>query len=107
MAKGYWIAHITVTDPEAFKGYAPLSGPAIANHGGRYIIRGGKPSPGQPSGSRYAVRSGAPKDRHIVVEFDSYEAALACYNSPEYQRAIAVRDRSCQIDIVVIGGFEA
>ena len=46
------------------------------------------------------------KDRHVVIEFESYERALACYRSAEYQSAIKFRDKGCVIDILVIEGFE-
>ncbi|MBE0414767.1 DUF1330 domain-containing protein, partial [Yoonia sp.] len=36
-----WIAHVTVTDDAAYKKYAELAGPAIADHGGKFIARGG------------------------------------------------------------------
>jgi uncharacterized protein (DUF1330 family) len=41
-----------------------------------------------------------------VIEFPSYEAALACYRSPEYQRNIAVRQPHSIADIVVIEGYD-
>lgn len=49
---------------------------------------------------------GSLKDRHVVLEFDSYETALACYNSPEYQNAAKFRDQSGQVDVIVIEGYE-
>ncbi|NBT32296.1 MAG: DUF1330 domain-containing protein, partial [Rhodobacteraceae bacterium] len=37
-----WIAHVTVTDADAYGRYAALAGPAIAKHGGTFIARGGR-----------------------------------------------------------------
>lgn len=73
-----WIAHVTVTDPEAYAKYAELAGPAIAKHGGQFIARGG----------RYVQLEGHERPRNVVARFPSIEDAEACYNSPEYQRAL-------------------
>ena len=37
-----WIAHVTVTDSDAYGKYAELAGPAVAKHGGTFIARGGR-----------------------------------------------------------------
>ena len=80
-----WIAHVTVTDPEAYAKYAELAGPAIARHGGHFIARGG----------RYVQLEGQERPRNVVAKFPSVEAAETCYNSPEYQQALAhARDAS-------------
>ncbi|WP_299789601.1 DUF1330 domain-containing protein [uncultured Marivita sp.] len=73
-----WIAHVTVTDPEDYAKYAELAGPAIAQHGGHFIARGG----------RYVQLEGQERARNVVARFPSVEDAEACYNSPEYQRAL-------------------
>jgi uncharacterized protein (DUF1330 family) len=73
-----WIAHVTVTDPDAYAKYAELAGPAISKHGGQFIARGG----------RYVQLEGQERPRNVVAKFPSIEDAEACYNSPEYQRAL-------------------
>jgi uncharacterized protein (DUF1330 family) len=73
-----WIAHVTVTDAEAYAKYAELAGPAIAQHGGQFVARGG----------RYVQLEGQERPRNVVAKFPSLEDAEACYNSPEYQRAL-------------------
>ena len=70
-----WIAHVTVTDEEAYGRYAALAGPAIAKHGGQFIARGG----------RYVQLEGKERPRNVVARFPSVEAAETCYHSPEYQ----------------------
>lgn len=107
MPKGYWIAHITITEPDSYKLYASNNGVAFKKYGGRFIVRGGKPSPGFPSQSRFEVKHGSLKDRHVILEFDSYEQALACYNSPEYQDAAKHRDKGSLIDVIGIEGWDA
>jgi len=73
-----WIAHVTVTDAEAYGRYAALAGPAIAAHGGEFLARGG----------RYVQLEGKDRPRNVVARFPSLEAAEACYHSPEYQKAL-------------------
>lgn len=73
-----WIAHVTVTDAEAYGKYAELAGPAIAKHGGHFIARGG----------RFVQLEGQERPRNVVAKFPSVEAAEACYHSPEYQQAL-------------------
>ena len=73
-----WIAHVTVTDPEAYGKYAELAGSAIAAHGGHFIARGG----------RFVQLEGVERARNVVARFPSLEAAEACYHSPEYQAAL-------------------
>ncbi len=73
-----WIAHVTVTDEEAYSRYAALAGPAIAAHGGRFVARGG----------RFVQLEGKERPRNVVARFDSVEAAESCYHSAEYQEAL-------------------
>lgn len=80
-----WIAHVTVTDPDAYGKYAELAGPAIAAHGGAFIARGG----------RFVQLEGKERARNVVARFPSLEAAEACYHSPQYQAALEhARDAS-------------
>lgn len=69
MAKGYWIGHVEVTDPEMYKKYVAVNGAAFAKYGGRFLVRGGT----------HVVASGAAKARQVVIEFPDYAAALACH----------------------------
>ena len=73
-----WIAHVTVTDEDAYARYAELAGPAIAAHGGRFIARGG----------RYVQLEGKERPRNVVAVFPSVEAAEQCYSSDAYQAAL-------------------
>jgi len=73
-----WIAHVTVTDEEAYGKYAALATEAIAAHGGRFIARGG----------RFVQLEGQERPRNVVARFPSVEVAEECYNSDIYQRAL-------------------
>jgi uncharacterized protein (DUF1330 family) len=96
MAKGYWIAHVEVTDPEGYKKYIAANGAAFTKYGGRFLVRGGT----------HVVAKGEVKSRHVVIEFPNYAAALACLESEEYRRAAAFRDAASLIDLVVAEGYD-
>lgn len=94
MAKGYWIGRVDVSDPERYKAYIEANGPVFEKHGARFLVRGG----------RFEAVEGDARERNVVLEFPSYEAALACYNSPEYQAARALREPVSICDLIVIEG---
>jgi uncharacterized protein (DUF1330 family) len=96
MAKGYWIAHVDISDPEGYKAYQAANGPAFAAYGGRFLVRGGTSE----------QQEGQLRSRHVVIAFPDYAAALACYHSPAYQAAKALRDGKGLIDLVVVEGWE-
>lgn len=87
-----WIAHVKVTDAESYGRYAELAGPAIAKHGGAFIARG----------SRYVQLEGPDRPRNVVARFDSVEAAVACYNSPEYQEALDHARGAAERELMVL-----
>ena len=94
MPKGYIIGHITVNDAEAYKEYVERDTPILQGLGGSFIVRGG------PS----EVMEGETLSRHVVIEFPSYEAALAAYNDPEYQEVAEIRRRTADSVILVVQG---
>ena len=96
MPKGYWIGHITVTDAEAYKEYVERDTPVIEGFGGRFLIRGGSSE----------TPEGTTQERHVVIEFPDYATALACYESPEYQRLAAIRAPHSIADILVVEGYD-
>lgn len=92
MPTALWIAHVEVTDPEAYGRYALGAGPAIAAHGGVFLARGG----------RYVQLKGRDRARNVVARFPSLEAAVACYNSTEYQAALAHAKGASVRDLMVV-----
>jgi uncharacterized protein (DUF1330 family) len=97
MAKGYWIAHVKVRDPERYKDYVAANAVAFKKYNARFVVRGGK---------NEMHGSAIPGDRHVVLEFESYEIARACYESPEYKVAAAIRDEASDASVVVIEGYD-
>ncbi len=96
MPKGYWIAHVDVTDPEIYKQYLAANGVAFAKFGGRFLVRAGK----------HTVARGAAKSRQVIIEFPDYAAALACHESEEYKRAVEFRDKASRVDLVIAEGYD-
>lgn len=94
MPKGYIIAHITVTDPDDYPEYVRLDTPILHRLGGTFIVRGGTSE----------VVEGQANDRHVVIEFPDYAAALAAYHDPEYQEVANIRRRSAESVIIVVEG---
>ena len=92
MAKGYWIAHVDVTDLEGYKDYQAANAVAFRKYGARYVVRAG----------RHEAVEGACRPRLVVIEFADYDTALACYRSPEYQHALTLRQGHAVADIVVV-----
>ena len=94
MAKGYWIAHVAVSNPDQYKFYAEAVPVAFKKYGATILARGGK--------SQQMEGPGRP--RNVVIEFPTFEDAVACYNSPEYQAAKAKRKGAGEADLVLVEG---
>ncbi|MCP4209339.1 MAG: DUF1330 domain-containing protein [Shimia sp.] len=87
-----WIAHVTVTDADAYGKYAELAGPAITKHGGEFIARGGK----------FVQLEGNERPRNVVARFPDVDTAVACYHSPEYQEALNHARGASERELMVV-----
>jgi uncharacterized protein (DUF1330 family) len=96
MAKGYWIARVDVSNEEGYAPYRAANPAIFRKFGGRFVVRGGP----------FECPEGASRSRNVVIEFPSYQQALACYRSPEYQSNIKRRQPHSTADIVIIGGYD-
>jgi uncharacterized protein (DUF1330 family) len=96
MPKGYWIARIDVHNAEAYKEYVSQNGAVFAKYGGKFLVRAGQ----------HVAKEGSSRSRNVVIEFKDYETALACYNSLEYLRLVALRRPHADGDLVIIEGYE-
>ena len=97
MAKGYWIVRVSVRDTERYPDYLAAAKPAFEKFGARFLVRGGN----------YEAREGVARERNVVVEFKDYATAAACYHSPEYQAAKAIRNAHADADFIIIEGAAA
>jgi uncharacterized protein (DUF1330 family) len=94
MPKAYWIARVTVTDPDQYKLYAEATPAAFKKYGAVPLARGGL----------YSQLEGEGRPRNVVIEFPSFDDAIACFNSPEYQAARANRVNAGLAEIVIVEG---
>jgi len=96
MPKGYWIARVDVTDAEGYKAYVAANAAAFRKHGARFLVRAG----------RFENPEGSSRERNVVIEFPSYQAALDCWRSPEYQEAMKLRVAASIGDLVIVEGHD-
>lgn len=95
MAKGYLVAHIRVHDREGFERFKAMSGPAIAEHGGRVLAR-------DPAADH---REGALRGTTLLIEFDDVDAARRFYESDAYTAAREVREAAAETDLMLVAGI--
>ena len=96
MAKGYWVAHVDVSNEEGYKPYAAANPGIFKKFGGKFVIRGGKSE----------CPEGKSRSRHVVIEFPDYATAVACYRSPEYQANMKHRTPNALADIIIVEGYD-
>ena len=94
MPKGYWIAHVTVTDAAQYQKYVEASRAAFVKYGAVMLARGGA----------FEQMDGQGHARNVVIEFSSLQQAKDCYNSPEYQHAKSLRKDAGIAQLVLVEG---
>lgn len=93
--KAYWIAHVNVTDPEQYAEYTSRAPAVFAEFEGRLLARGGRST---------AMEGRATPQRSVVIEFPSYEQAIACYQSDDYQAACGYRAGAALAEVIIVEG---
>lgn len=96
MPKGYWIVRVDVADQEIYKTYVAANAEALKKYGARILVRAGQ----------FENPEGTCRSRNGIIEFPSYQAALDCWKSPEYQRAMRLRLPVSTLDLVIIEGYD-
>ena len=95
MVKGYWVsAHRRPADPDKHAAYRPLAIAAIEAAGGRFLVLGGQSQ----------AREFGLEQRTVVIEFESYAAAIAAYETEDYQRALAALGDGAERDLRIVEG---
>ena len=92
----YIIADVEITDPAAYEGYKPLASAALEKYGARILVRGGAVEPAEGGWS--------PK-RLVILEFPSMAALKRFYDSPEYVKARAIRQRASKSKLIFAEGI--
>jgi uncharacterized protein (DUF1330 family) len=93
----YLISEVDVRDPAGFEAYRTIAARAIAQYGGRYLVRGG---------AAVAVEGGPPPKNIIVAEFPSMQALREWYASPEYAEALKFRRTALDRRLIFVEGVE-
>jgi len=93
--KGYWIAMVSITDPEAFKAYVGAYDEAFRKFGGRFLASSGEA----------LYPEGFPAERTVIVEFGSLADAVACYHSLEYKAALELRRATATSHLAIVEGL--
>ena len=97
MAKGYWVSvYRAVSDPERLTAYDKLARPAVQAAGGRVLSRGG----------RVVAHEAGIAQRVVLIEFDSFEQAVAAYESEAYQKALVALSDDVERDFRIIEGID-
>ncbi len=92
--KGYWMAMVDVTDAENYPQYIAANKAAFDKYGAKFLVRGG----------RGEVLEGPAASRLVMIEFDSYQTALDCFHSPEYQAALKLRRKFSTAHFAIVEG---
>ena len=97
MPKGYMIsAHRSEADPDKRAAYFELAGPALMAAGGRFLAGGD---------CRVVAKENGIAQRTVLIEFDSFDAALAAYESEGYQKALDALAGGADRDIRIFEGI--
>ena len=93
----FLIATVSIHDPETYQRYTALTPKTIADHGGKFVVRGGT----------IDTLEGEPlQDRLVILEFPSRQAVHDWYNSPEYQAAAKIRQTASESRFIVVDRLE-
>jgi len=96
MKKAYWVVvYRSASDESAVKAYGALAVPAVEAFGGRFLTR---------STSRIQNHEAGLPLRTVLVEFDSYEIALAAHESEAYQKALRALGSGAERDFRIVEG---
>ena len=92
--KAYWVVRGNILYKEEYSKYIDLAGPIIDKHNGKFLVRGGQQIEVEGEGF----------DRTVLIEFNSFDEALFCYNSDEYQEALIYVKNSANRLVTIVEG---
>ena len=97
MAKGYWVSvYPAISDLDGLTAYNELARAAVQAGGGRVLSRGG----------RVVAHEAGIAHKVVLIEFDSFEQAVAAYESEAYQKALAALPDGVERDFRIIEGID-
>ncbi len=94
----YWVARSKINTPENYVKYTALVGDILEEYGGKPLSRGGK----------FQIMEGPDYfERFVVIEFPTFDDAVACFESKAYQEAaVHRRDGSGEVETVILDATE-
>ena len=94
--KAYWVVRGNILNQEEYSKYIDLAGPTIHKHNGEFLVRGGQ----------QIELEGEGFERTVLIEFNSFDEALSCYNSAEYQEALNYVKNSAKRLVTIVEGID-
>ncbi|MGH6641791.1 MAG: DUF1330 domain-containing protein [Bradyrhizobium sp.] len=95
LPKAYWVVRVSVRDEQGYPEYIAAVAAPFKKFDAKFIVRGGP----------FTTMEGTARERNVVVEFKDRATAMACYESPEYQSAKAIRQKYADADFIIIDGI--
>jgi len=102
MPKGYWIGRVDVTELDKYSEYISAAAIPFKKYSARFIVAHGK----RAGRGKLETVEGNSRTHNVVIEFPNYQAALDCWNSPEYERARVIRAPITRADIIIVEGYD-
>ncbi|VFR21747.1 hypothetical protein AMP9_4074 [plant metagenome] len=93
--KGYWIANSDISDLDGVWLYRDANREVMTHYGAKFLVMHGQQQ----------VPEGTSRSSQTLVEFPSYQAAVDCYNHPDYQKAAELRQRVAVSSMVIVEGY--
>lgn len=98
MAKGYFLSiHRSESDPVKRQAYLELAIPALEAFGAKFLATAGV--------EQVTAKENGIQQRVVLIEFESYDIALAAYDSPAYQKALQALDGGSDRDFRIVEGI--
>lgn len=91
----YFIVDLDIRDAAMFEEYRKLVPATIERYGGRFLVRGG---------NHQTLEGDWKPKRVVLLEFPSLEAAKRWYDSEEYRKPKAMRQKSAKTNLVLVEG---
>jgi uncharacterized protein (DUF1330 family) len=97
MKKAYWmVAYRSISNPGAVQDYAKIAGPVIEANGGKALVR--------TSDAIQPCEAGL-KQRTVIIEFESFDKAVATYQSAAYKQALDALGSGAERDFRIVEGI--
>ena len=93
--KAYWVVRGNILNQDEYSKYIDLAGPIVSKHNGKFLVRGGQQIEVEGEGF----------DRTVLIEFNTFDEALFCYKSDEYQEALNYAKNSAKRLVTIVEGI--